>query len=206
MSSCVDRYIVCENWFIGCKDFLGTFHKNIPGRSSSVIFGTVLIIPRFSPCRPESIGMLIVKIGRTVKTLFNGVFWHESYPLAPLEWNFENFDDFVLFPLLIVMYRSVYYLWKSVDHRCIASENWLNGWIVIQQADLVWNPNWWSFSPKSNPENKILVFPLKFLSFFRQAAPIELIWAKIAWTVAKLFKVLFMPEIPIPGPILGILG
>jgi hypothetical protein len=53
--------------------------------------------PNFSAGQPESIDMLIVKIGRTVEKLFKEGFFHENSPLAPIEW---NFDVFVLFPLL----------------------------------------------------------------------------------------------------------
>jgi hypothetical protein len=47
---------------------------------------------------------------------------------------------------------------------------------------------------------------LKIWDVFRQAASIELIWAKIAWTVEKLLMVLFKLEIPIPGRNLGSFG
>ena len=46
----------------------------------------------------------------------------------------------------------------------------------------------------------------KFLNFFRQAAPIELIRAKIARTVEKLLMLLFKLEILIGSPILGCFG
>jgi hypothetical protein len=77
------------------SDFWGvTFHKKIPGCSLSAF----LIIPHFSACRSESIGIFIVKIGRTDEKILLGVFFDKNCPLAPLEWNFENFDVFVLFP------------------------------------------------------------------------------------------------------------
>jgi hypothetical protein len=40
----------------------------------SVKFGTFSIIPQFSVCQPESIGILIVKIVQTVEKLFSGFF------------------------------------------------------------------------------------------------------------------------------------
>jgi hypothetical protein len=57
-----------------------------------------LIIPILSACRPELIGLLIVK--KTVEKLLFGECLHENFSLAPLEWNLENFDVFVLFPCL----------------------------------------------------------------------------------------------------------
>jgi hypothetical protein len=48
------------------------FHKNLPGRSPRVKLGTFLIIQHFSSRQPESIGMFIVKIVRTVKKLIQG--------------------------------------------------------------------------------------------------------------------------------------
>jgi hypothetical protein len=57
------------------------------------------------------------------------------------------------------------------------------------------------FLKKSDLE-RIFGISLK-IKFFCQAAPIELIWAKIAWTVEKLFMVLFKLEIPIPSPFWG---
>jgi hypothetical protein len=54
--------------------FWGYFSQKIPWSLPSVKFGTFLIIPLFSASGSESIGMLIVKIGRTVKKLFKGIF------------------------------------------------------------------------------------------------------------------------------------
>jgi hypothetical protein len=55
----------------------------MPGRFPSVKFEVFLIIPLFSACQRESIGMLIVKIGRTVKKLFKRGFFTKLAPLLP---------------------------------------------------------------------------------------------------------------------------
>jgi hypothetical protein len=65
--------------------FWGIFHRNIPCCSPTVKFGTILMIPFFCVRRPESIGMLTVKIGRTVKKLFKREIVHETSSVAPLE-------------------------------------------------------------------------------------------------------------------------
>jgi hypothetical protein len=54
-------------------------------------FETFLIIPHFSACQPESIGILMVKISRTHEKLLLGVFYHENFSLALLGWNFDVF-------------------------------------------------------------------------------------------------------------------
>jgi hypothetical protein len=63
-----------------------------------------------------------------------------------------------------------------------------------------------AFSPKKWPLARYLKISLKFFNFFRQGAPIELIWAKITWMVEKLLMVLFKLEIPITSPNLGGFG
>jgi hypothetical protein len=51
------------------------FTKSIPCCSPSMKFETILNFRLFSSCQPELIGMVIVKVGRTVKRLFKrGVF------------------------------------------------------------------------------------------------------------------------------------
>jgi hypothetical protein len=73
------------------KLFLAVFYTQlIPGRSASVKYGTLSIISLFSARRPESNDMLTVKIGPTVKRLFEVEYFHENFPLAPLERNFEK--------------------------------------------------------------------------------------------------------------------
>ena len=57
----------------------------IPGCSTRMKFETFLMFPYSSACRDEAIDMLIVKIGRTVKKLLLGVFFHENSPGASLE-------------------------------------------------------------------------------------------------------------------------
>jgi hypothetical protein len=58
------------------NSFLGVFfYQTIPGCTLSVKFGTFLITPNFSVGRHESIGMLIVKIGRAIGKLLLRVFF-----------------------------------------------------------------------------------------------------------------------------------
>jgi hypothetical protein len=86
LSSRIDRYIVCGIWLFFVKKFFwGIFSQKLPGRSPSMKFETFLIIQNFSSCQTKSIGMLIVKIGRTDEKLFKGEFFHENSPPAPLE-------------------------------------------------------------------------------------------------------------------------
>jgi hypothetical protein len=102
LSSWIDRYIVCENRFIGGNVILGGGYLSqkvslVAPLAWNLEFFSIFDF--FSPCEPEWIGMLIVKIGRTVKTLFKRGVIDRKCSLAPLEWIFEIFYDFVLFPL-----------------------------------------------------------------------------------------------------------
>jgi hypothetical protein len=76
------------------------FHQKVPGCSPSVKLGTFRLSHIFA----------LVDLNRSVyvdcknrsndcKDILVGIF-HENFPLAPLEWNFENVYVFVLFPLL----------------------------------------------------------------------------------------------------------
>ena len=84
--------------------------------------------------------------------------------------------------------------------RYIGSENRLNGWRIIEQGVLAWNPHLGRFLKKF-PLEWIFYDFVDIFNFFRQAAPIELMWEEIARTVQKLFILLFKLEIPIGGPI-----
>jgi hypothetical protein len=68
------------------KLFLGVFFtKSIHCFFPSLKFGTFLSVLLFSPCQPESIGMLIVKIGRMAEKLFNRGVFDKNCSVAPLE-------------------------------------------------------------------------------------------------------------------------
>jgi hypothetical protein len=116
LSSWIDWYIVCGNQFIRWKVVSeGIFSQKFPGRSlewNVELFN----FSTFLACQPELIGMMIVIIGQTVKCFEGGV--HKSSTCSP-EWNFENFDAFILFPLS----------WW-IDQYTIC-ENRSSGWKVI---------------------------------------------------------------------------
>jgi hypothetical protein len=84
----------------------------------------------------------------------------------------------------------------------IANENWLKGWKSIQQGVSARNPHCGHFFQASRMN--FWRFSFKFFNFFRPAAPIELIWGKIAWKVVHAFV---FAENNISGPIFwGSLG
>jgi hypothetical protein len=64
-----------------------------------------------------------VKIGRTVEKLFKRGFFDKNCSLAPVEGNFENVDDLILFPrfaesisiLHVKIGRTVQKLFKGED-------------------------------------------------------------------------------------------
>lgn len=64
----------------------------------------------------------------------------------------------------------------------------------------------WGSSVNSCPWNEFPVFQFELLTFLREAAPIELIWKEIAWTVEKLFMFSFKLEFPIGDRISGCFG
>jgi hypothetical protein len=103
--------------------FVGYFHKKYPLLFPLREIWNFLNIWIFSPCQPEWIGMLIVKIGRTVKKSFKRGVSDKTCSLAPVEWNRQKFDDFILFPL---------YCWIDEFNT---SENRSNGSKVIQGED-----------------------------------------------------------------------
>jgi hypothetical protein len=53
--------------------------------SPKVELGTFLVMPHVSACRPESIGVLLVKIGGTVEKLVLGVHFKKN-PQLPKPW------------------------------------------------------------------------------------------------------------------------
>jgi hypothetical protein len=53
---------------------LKSYYGGIPGCSPNEKCGTFLINPHFSACRPESIGMLMMQMSRTVESYVEGIF------------------------------------------------------------------------------------------------------------------------------------
>jgi hypothetical protein len=81
-------------------------------------------ISKVSVCSPwiaESIGVLFVKIGRTVKKLIRREF-SKKWSFTPLNGNLKNFDDPILFRFFCLI------------DGCITFENQWNGSKVIQRG------------------------------------------------------------------------
>jgi hypothetical protein len=158
------------------KLFLGViFRSKIPGYSPSVKFGTFLIIPHFFASRPASMGMLIVKIGRTVKKLLKGDFFMKTPRLLP------RMEFWCLyFVPLVEMNQLVLYLWKPDQ---------LKGCSMGM---------FWKFpgcSPKMKVE-KLLMFPYVSSSWAKFIGELR---RRIERTGDKLFNSVFWLEIPIGG-------
>jgi hypothetical protein len=78
------------------------FARSIPCCSPSLKFGASLNIRLLPPCQSESIGMLLVKIGRTVQKLINRGVFDKNCSLASLDWNLEKFRIFEFVPIVLL--------------------------------------------------------------------------------------------------------
>jgi hypothetical protein len=124
-----------------------------------------------SRCFAESIGVLLVKIGRTVENLFkNGLFYNNCF-LAPLDWNFKKVRRFQFAPL-VSLNRSVCDLWKSVERL----KSYSKRGVFAENCSLA--PLNWNFE-----KNFDLVLFLLFCWIDRC-----ILLVKIGRTVKKLFK------------------
>jgi hypothetical protein len=89
----------------------GEFTKKLLRCSPRLKFWKISKISVCSPCFAEWIGVLLVKIGRTFKKLFKRGIFERNCSLAPLVWKFWWFS----FVALVLLNRSVYYAWKSIE-------------------------------------------------------------------------------------------
>ena len=108
--SWIDRYTICKNRLNGWKVIEGgIFSWKFPGCSPRVKFETFLMFLYFSACQAKSIGILIMKIGWTVKKLLLGVNFFEKFPGCSPGIKFSLFWCFY-FVSLVKLNRSVCYL------------------------------------------------------------------------------------------------
>jgi hypothetical protein len=100
----------------------GEFLKALIPCSPRLKAWKILMILFSFPCFAESIGVLLVKISQTIEKLFKRGVFDKNCSLATLDWNFQIFDDLILFCL---------FCWIV---RYITCENRSNGWKVIQEG------------------------------------------------------------------------
>jgi hypothetical protein len=118
-------------------------------------------------CWVESISLLFVNIGWTVEKLLKGVFLWKFIGCSPE----MTFGILLAFPCLSCSrVESIGILLVRI------------GWT----DEKLFNRVFWLEIRTGSVFFKTCVV-ISFFNFFHQAAPIELIWIKIAWTVEKLF-------------------
>jgi hypothetical protein len=163
-------------------------------------FWEVLKLSCFSTCIAESIGISVYCLWESlVEKLFMGYFFTKKTPVAPEAWHSELFRLFNWAEPIDVLEVRIGQNTLLYNFSPVQGEKLYNRvyWLEIPIGGVY---------PQQWPQVQKFGCSVALLEFFRQGAPIELTWAKIAWTVERLLTVLFNLEIPMPGPNSGVLG